>query len=103
MGIQVHFTEHKSVGKLPAVDTMVRVFVDNDYTYGYFVREAAVVALLDEDQRKDYLAGVEARLEVSVEVAQEIIDMGLTPYAKPNLIARAAAKSRRESSGATHG
>lgn len=89
MGIQLHFTEHKSVGKLPAVDTLVRVFVDNDYTYGYFVRETALMALLDEDQQKAYLVGAEARLEVSLEVAQEIIDMGLTPYAKPNLIARA--------------
>jgi len=76
-------TEHKSSGQLRAVVTLVRVFVAGDYQYGYFVDEHQLLALLDQKSKDAYLsAGNEIRLEVAPVVAQCVIDMGVTPYAK---------------------
>ena len=83
--MKIHFTENKSIGTKVSPYGMVRVFVDNDYNYGYFVHEEDVFGLLTESQKKEYLAGTEARLDVTPEVAQKIIDMGVTPYAKPKV------------------
>ena len=80
--LPLHVTEHKSVGALKSPSTMVRVFVDHDYDYGYFVDEHALFALLSSEQRGIYLQGSEAKLDVTPEVAQQIIDMGSTPYTK---------------------
>lgn len=80
--LALHVTEHKSVGALKSISTMVRVFVDRDYNYGYFVDEHALFALLSSEQQGIYLQGSEAKLEVSAQLAQQIIDMGSTPYTK---------------------
>lgn len=80
--MDLHITENKSKGAQRPGARVVRVFVDNDYHYGYFIREDALFALLDDDQRQAYLQGDEARLSVPPQVAQQIIDMGTTPYRK---------------------
>lgn len=80
--MEVKITEHKSVATLNPLNTLVRVFVNRDFHYGYFVPEHQLVGLLTDAQTKDYLQGSSACLDVSPEVAQQIIDMGQTPYAK---------------------
>lgn len=80
--LALHVTEYKSVGELKSISTMVRVFVDRDYHYGYFVDEHALFALLSPEQQSIYLQGSEAKLQVSTQLAQQIIDMGETPCAK---------------------
>lgn len=87
--MELHVTEHKSVGELrPAVTlNTVRVFVNQDYGYGYFVDERALLGLLGEAQTKAYLeAKDDFKVDVSPEVAQQVIDMGHTPYAKARVV-----------------
>ena len=84
--MKIQVTEHKSNGVLSAVDRAVRVFVDNDLHYGYFVPEHQLFALLSVEQQQDYLRSNTSHLDVSPEVAQKIIDMGITPYAKKTVI-----------------
>ena len=81
--MRIHITEHKSTGTLnPLTGRTVRVFVNNDYHYGYFVDEHALFAMLSAEQQADYLAGNEAKLDVTPQTAQRIINMGDSPYAK---------------------
>lgn len=84
--MELYVTEHKSVGTLNPWNTSVRVFIDNDLRYGYFVPEHEMFALLTSEQQQAYLEGNSARLDVSKEVAQALIDMGHTIHAKPKLI-----------------
>lgn len=80
--MKIHITEHKSVGALRP-NNVVRVFVDDDYNYGYFVAEDELHALLNVEQRQAYLAAnYDVKLEVEPKVAQRLIDLGVTPYAK---------------------
>jgi len=85
--VKVKCTEGKSVGALRPHGNLVRVFVDEDYHYGYWVEEDRLVALLGVDARRAYLeAGTEATFEVEPAVAQSIIDIGVTPYKKARVI-----------------
>ncbi|KWT95606.1 hypothetical protein APY03_2483 [Variovorax sp. WDL1] len=63
----------------------MRVFVDRDYQYGYFVDEHKLFGLLTPEQQLVYLAGGEAKLDIEPATAQVIIDDGTTPYAKPQV------------------
>lgn len=81
----LHITEHKSVGALSPVSNAVRVFIDHDYHYGMFVDEAELVALLTEEHKGAYFEGQEAKLDVTIEVARRIVEIGVTPYSKPVL------------------
>lgn len=84
--VAMHVTENKSIGELALGGlNVVRVFVDGDYEYGYWLREHKIFSMLDAAQQQAYLAGPEAKLEVSRDIAQRIIDMGTTPYAKRQL------------------
>lgn len=85
IAMEIHVTEHKSIGKLNPVATAVRVFVDRDYRYGYFVPEDKLFELLNEDQQAAYLQGESAQLDVPIEVAEKIVELGHTPYAKQKL------------------
>lgn len=79
-------TEGKSVGELKRRGNMVRVFVDNDLNYGYWVEEDALLGLLEVGVQHAYLkSGLEFTTDVSKDVAQKIIDMGLTPFKKTKL------------------
>lgn len=80
--MKIHITEHKSTGTLRPVSNAVRVFVDNDYHYGYFVPEDKLFALLDAEQQQAYLQGDDVKLDVTPQVAQQVIDLGVTPYTK---------------------
>lgn len=84
--MEIQITEHKSVGTLNALNTSVRVFVDRDYHYGYFVPEHRMFDLLTDEQKHAYLQGDTARLDVPAEIAQKLIDMGHTPYAKRRVL-----------------
>lgn len=80
-------TEGKSMGKLNALASSVRVFVNNDYSYGYFVDEHKLFGLLTPAQQAEYLQASTATLEVEPVVAQQIIDMGKTIYTnKPRVV-----------------
>ncbi len=78
----IHITEHKSQGTLHPLDSVVRVFVDHDYHYGYWVPEHALFAQLTPEQQQVYLQGSDAKLDVTPAVAQHLIDIGTTPFAK---------------------
>lgn len=83
--MQLSVTEHKSEGQLAAGTNTVRVFVNHDYHYGYFVEERALLDLLGPGILPEYLKPGTFSMDVSIEVAQRIIDMGDTPYTKPTL------------------
>jgi hypothetical protein len=82
--MQLHVTEHKSTGpRNPVPGRTVRVFVNRDYHYGYWVDEAALFALLTAEQQQAYLAtDGEIKLDVPEDIAQQAIDIGDTPYNK---------------------
>lgn len=86
--MEIHITEHKSTGALKVPEYAVRVFVDRDYGYGYFVAEHALLEMLSSEQQAQYLASDDVKLDVAVDVAQRIIDIGQTPYRKPALLGR---------------
>lgn len=80
--MQIKVTEHKSIGALNPIEDVVRVFVDGDFHYGYFVPEHQLFGLLTAEQQQDYLRSDTANLDVPVEVAQKLIDLGQTPFTK---------------------
>lgn len=72
-------TEHKTTGTLhPLIRQVVRVFVDGDMDYGYFVDEVELLALLTPEQQEYYLSRPDVTLDIKPEVAQAIIDIGVT-------------------------
>jgi hypothetical protein len=83
--MELCITEHKSVDTLNPWNDTVRVFVDGDFNYGYFVREHRLFELLTAEQQVTYLQGRTAKLDVSIAVAQAVVDMGATPFKKPVL------------------
>lgn len=84
--MEIHVTEHKSRGALKVPDYAVRVFIDRDYGYGYFVSEHALFEMLTDAQQAQYLATDDVKLDVPISVAQRIIAIGQTPYKKPKLL-----------------
>lgn len=83
--MQIHVTEHKSVGRIRP-GNCVRVFVDRDYHYGYFIDEQELCSKLSQEQRIHYLAtDGEVKFEVPEVAAQAIINRGFGPYMKANL------------------
>lgn len=83
--MQIRVTEHKSVGALNPISRAVRVFVNEDYHYGYFVDEHALFELLTPQEQIRYLDAHDVTLDVALPVAQRIVDIGATPFAKPQL------------------
>lgn len=84
--ISIQVTEHKSHGALCPTNPAVRVFVDGDFNYGYFVPERPLFDLLTAEQQPSYLeAKGSFQAKVPVATAQSIIDMGATPFRKPVL------------------
>jgi hypothetical protein len=74
-------TENKSSGSLNLGDNLVRVFVNGDYGYGYWVPESQLFNLLSEEQKTLYLETSQA-IEVTEEVVNKITEIGLSPYKK---------------------
>lgn len=85
--VHVFVTENKSVGKFVDAVKLVRVFFDHDLFYGYWVPEGEIFNRLDENQKALYLAGDDANFVLPAGVAQEIINLGTTPYRKQRLVA----------------
>lgn len=86
--MRLHVTENKSVDFFVKFNT-VRVFVDNDYTYGYWISEeklAAHLGLTDPDKAKAYLAKSEFKTDVSIDIAKKIVEDGATPFEKVKLV-----------------
>lgn len=82
---KVQVTESKSVGTLNPLNHCVRVFVDNDMRYGYWVPENTVVDQLTSAQLEDYLKSGTFTCLMSKESAQRLIDEGSTIYSKVTL------------------
>jgi hypothetical protein len=81
--VKIKCTEGKSVGGRRSAGNMVRVFVDNDFHYGYWVVEEQLLALLDVEVQAAYLrADADFTVDVEPSVAQKVVDMGMTPYNK---------------------
>lgn len=81
--MHLHITEHKSTGSLRPVhiDNCVRVFVDRNYHYGYFINEHELFSILTEQQQTEYLAAdLDVQFDVSENQAQTIINQGFSPY-----------------------
>lgn len=78
MAITIHISEHKSQGSLrpSQINNSVRVFVDNDYSYGYFYPELELFNSLTPEQQKYYLESDSVKLQVPASLAQKIIDEG---------------------------
>lgn len=67
----------------------VRVFVEGDYNYGYWVPEDKLYEKLDEAQKKQYREDQSytgGKYKVTKETAQYFIDIGQTPFNKITLI-----------------
>lgn len=82
--MQIHITEYKSTGTLqPAlVGNMVRVFIDRDYHYGYFIDEHDLFSRLSEEQQAEYLAtDGDVKFDVSEIQVQAIKNRARTYYA----------------------
>lgn len=66
---------------------LVWVFVDRDYHYGYFVDENVLFSMLEPSQQAAYLAApADIELDVSASLAQQVIDIGVTPYARQRVL-----------------
>ena len=71
-------TENKNLNPIP--NNLVRVFVNGDYSYGYWVDEFQLFDMLTPDQKKYYSKKNSVELDVSDEVGKKIIEIGLNPY-----------------------
>jgi len=83
--IPLLITEHKSVGTLrtDANARTVRVFINRDYQYGYWVPEGFLFRLLTPAQQEAYLAAPDqVTLSVPLSVAEQLQAVGLTPFKK---------------------
>ena len=81
--IEVYVSENKTTH--PTKYGCVRVFLDNDYTYGYFINELYFFSLLNEEQQRKYSINnsyENTHFYVSVEVANAIVEHGSTVYKK---------------------
>lgn len=73
---EILVTEGKSQGHLNMSDRTVRVFVDKDMTYGKFMSEHDLFAMLSPQQQEEYLGKSDVSLKVERDVAQTILDVG---------------------------
>lgn len=89
MEYEILVTEHRSFDHTEwFANNVVRVFVDGDYSYGYWVPEDKLYELFDEAQRKQYRedhSSSGGKFMMGKEAAQHIIDIGQTPYNKMKL------------------
>lgn len=83
--MKIQITENKSVERLASISTSVRVFVDDDLNYGYWVDEHKLFSLLNKNEQIEYLKSADVKLDVNIEVARKIIEIGSTPYKKPKI------------------
>lgn len=83
----IKITEGRSVGCLRGFNNLVRVFIKNDYSYGYWMDENRLYDLFNEDQKENYLnISTVWEFVVSENVAQIIKNEGFSPFNKPSII-----------------
>jgi hypothetical protein len=80
--MQVYVTENKSVGHLQPAFVTVRVFVDRDFGYGYWINERQLLDILGITDPDEYLTEGQYIADVDVHTAQRIINCGVSPYSK---------------------
>jgi hypothetical protein len=82
---KIQITEGRSGNK--ELNHIVRVFVNKDWGYGYWVPETLVFSKLNDMQKEVYMEGdCRQQFEIPIEDAQHLIDRGCTPYEKQKLI-----------------
>jgi hypothetical protein len=80
--MQVYVTENKSVGHLQPAFVTVRVFVDRDFGYGYWINERQLLDILSITDPDEYLTEDQYTTDVDAHTAQRIIDCGVSPFRK---------------------
>jgi hypothetical protein len=86
--IELLVTENRSNDAKWFHNTVVRIFIDRDYSYGFWINEDVLYNLLTPEQQKQYLEDQSysgGQFDVTFEVAQELIDKGNTPFNKQKL------------------
>lgn len=86
--INLQITENRSRDPVRFARNRVRVFLNKDFSYGFWVDEDRLFDLLTLEQRKDYLTvDIKQSLvfKVSVEVARKIVDFGYTVESKSRI------------------
>lgn len=86
--IELLVSENKSYDPVRFFRNRVRVFVDRNYNYGLWIDEDKLFEQLTIDQKKQYLTDRSPQglyYQVSPEVAQKIVDLGNSPYAKQKI------------------
>ena len=99
--MELRVTENKSTVDVGLTSyNMVRVFVDRDFSYGYWINEVAltkeILNLNDRELAEYFDAGDTYYVDVDVHTAQRVIDRGATPFTKrvlPGATAYAAPKN----------
>lgn len=81
--VELYVTENKSPS-LEQVNqhNVVRIFVNRDFTYGYFVSETLVLESIGKEHHDAYFADDDFRIEIYRDVANKLIEAGSTPYTK---------------------
>ncbi len=75
----IHVTENKSTSIPVSQLGMVRVFIDQDYHYGYFVSEKDLWLQLDDNQKEAYMkVSWDAKFQITTAQAEWIKKYGVT-------------------------
>lgn len=82
--MKIKVTEGKSAG-YPFQGT-VRVFLDEDYSYGVWVEEQKLLSYLSPTDIEHYVSTEESiDLDVDINVARAILEAGYSPFKKQTL------------------
>lgn len=86
--MQLLVTEGRSVDQERFSHNMVRVFVNNDLSYGYWVEEEFLFSLLSQEQQEQYLSDQSYSggfFDIGTDVARKIVEAGITPFSKQTI------------------
>jgi uncharacterized protein YaaR (DUF327 family) len=77
-------TEGRSTKHLSGFKNLVRVFIDGDYSYGYWFEEKELYNILDEEQKNQYFQvdPIVCNFTISEKVAETIKNLGISPFKK---------------------
>lgn len=84
--VELLVTENRTTNVNRFSSNMVRIFVDRNYDYGYWINEAIVYNAFSPEQQKQYLETDIYHFDIDIETAQKLIDLGMTPYNKQILL-----------------
>jgi hypothetical protein len=89
--IKLYVTEGKNHDPVKFYMNSVRIFLNEDYGYGFWVDEDVLFDLLDTEQKRVYLSGnsEEARrYSVTKVTAGWLVSKGRSPYNKTHLFSQ---------------